>query len=103
MWWALQTVTTVGYGDVVPATTAGRAVASLLLLGGLALISVVTAIITSAFVSRAQRQRVEAGKDPALEQLAALDKRLAALDDRFVQVDERLERLLDRLGEAPRS
>ena len=35
MWWALQTVTTVGYGDVVPASTAGKVVASFLLLGGL--------------------------------------------------------------------
>jgi hypothetical protein len=46
MWWALETVTTVGYGDVVPTTTAGRGVASVLLLGGLAFISVVTATIT---------------------------------------------------------
>ena len=39
MWWALTTVTTVGYGDVVPQDSAGRVVASFLLLGGLALLS----------------------------------------------------------------
>jgi hypothetical protein len=50
MWWALQTVTTVGYGDVVPQDSVGRLIASFLLLGGLALISVVTATITSGFV-----------------------------------------------------
>lgn len=99
MWWSLQTVTTVGYGDVVPTTTAGRGVASVLLLGGLAFISVVTATITSGFVSRAQQQRADAGQDPALQQLAALDKRLAALDGRFAHVEERLERILDRVGE----
>ncbi len=103
MWWALQTVTTVGYGDVVPTTTAGRGVASVLLLGGLALISVVTATITSGFVSRAQQQRADAGQDPALQQLAGLDKRLAALDERFAHVEERLERILDRVGERPGS
>lgn len=103
MWWSLQTVTTVGYGDVVPATNAGRGVATALLLGGLAFISVVTATITSGFVSRAQQQRADAGQDPALQQLAALDTRLAALDDRFAHVDERLERILDRLGERPGS
>ena len=103
MWWALQTVTTVGYGDIVPTTTAGRGVASVLLLGGLAFISVVTATITSGFVSRAQQQRADAGQDPALQQLAALDKRLAALDDRFAHVEERLERILDRVGERPGS
>jgi voltage-gated potassium channel Kch len=102
MWWALQTVTTVGYGDIVPTTTAGRAVATLLLLGGLAFISVVTATITSGFVGRAQRQRASEGHDPVLEQLAALDKRLAALDDRSARVEERVERVLDRLPERPR-
>jgi voltage-gated potassium channel len=103
MWWALQTVTTVGYGDAVPTTTAGRAVASVLLLGGLAFISVVTATITSGFVSRAQQQRAAAGEDPTLQQLVALDARLAALDDRFAHVEERLERILDRVGERPDS
>jgi len=103
MWWALQTVTTVGYGDIVPATTAGRAAASLLLLGGLAFISVVTATITSGFVSRAQRQRALTGLDPTLRQLAALDERLSAFDDRFVGVEERLERLLDQSAGRPGS
>ncbi len=103
MWWALQTVTTVGYGDFVPATTAGRATAPVLLLGGLAFISVVTATITSSFVSRAQQQRADAGNDPVLQQLAALDERLTAIDDRFAHVEDRLERLLTRAGERPDS
>jgi hypothetical protein len=101
MWWSLQTVTTVGYGDVVPATNLGRGVAAVLLLGGLALISVVTATITSGFVSRAQQQRADAGQDPALQQLAALETQLAGLDDRFARVEERLERILDWVGERP--
>ncbi len=87
MWWALQTVTTVGYGDVVPASDAGRAVATFLLLGGLSLISVVTGVITSAFVSRAQRELAAAGEDPVLRRLDALDAGL-----------ERIERRLESLG-----
>jgi voltage-gated potassium channel len=55
MWWATQTVTTVGYGDVVPASTAGRLVGALLMIGGLSLFAVVTGTITSSFVTRAQR------------------------------------------------
>ena len=65
MWWALQTVTTVGYGDVVPQDTVGRAIASLLLLGGLALLSVVTATITSNFVARAERLTRRRHRAPA--------------------------------------
>ena len=80
MWWALQTVTTVGYGDIVPAQTAGRAVASLLLLGGLAFISVVTASITTGFVARRERQMQEAGEDPVLQRLDAIAGRLNGLE-----------------------
>jgi voltage-gated potassium channel len=67
MWWALQTVTTVGYGDVVPQSTAGRAIASILLLGGLAFLTVIIAMITGNFVARFQRQAIAAGEDPYLE------------------------------------
>jgi voltage-gated potassium channel len=74
MWWAVETVTTVGYGDIVPDQTAGKLIAAFLMLGGLSLIAVVTAAITSGFVSRAEDQRRAAGEDPVmqkLEQIAA--------------------------------
>ena len=54
-------MTTVGYGDVVPQSTAGRIVGSVLMLGGLSLLAIVTAVITSAFVSGA-RTAADAGK-----------------------------------------
>lgn len=56
MWWSLVTVTTVGYGDFVPVDTAGRIIASFLLLGGLAFLTVIIAMITSGFVERRHRQ-----------------------------------------------
>jgi len=40
MWWAIQTVTTVGYGDVVPGSTAGKVIAGFMMLGGLSLFAV---------------------------------------------------------------
>jgi voltage-gated potassium channel len=57
LWWAVQTVTTVGYGDLVPSTVAGQLVAALVMLLGLAFLAVVTAAISSAFVSRATEER----------------------------------------------
>ena len=80
MWWALQTVTTVGYGDVVPQSDAGRAVATLLLLGGLAFLSVVTAVITSSFVARRQRELMESADDPTIEHLERVHERLDAIE-----------------------
>src|SRR3954453_23375223 len=47
MWWATQTVTTVGYGDVVPDQAAGQVIATVLMIGGLSLFAVITAVITS--------------------------------------------------------
>jgi voltage-gated potassium channel len=80
MWWGLQTVTTVGYGDVVPQEGIGRAVASVLLLGGLAFISVITATITSSFVTLRQRQAQDAGEDPVVERLDDIVRRLDRLE-----------------------
>jgi voltage-gated potassium channel len=80
MWWALQTVTTVGYGDVVPASDAGRALASFLLLGGLALLSVVTAVITSSFVARRQQELQDDANDPVIARLDALGTRLDGIE-----------------------
>jgi len=80
MWWALQTVTTVGYGDIVPEQTAGKIVATLLLLGGLAFISVVTASITTGFIARRERQQRESGQDPVLQRLDRIAARLDAIE-----------------------
>jgi len=79
MWWAIQTVTTVGYGDVVPDQTVGKVIAGFLMLGGLSLISVVTAAITSGFVSRAEARRTAAGDDPVIRRLDELAVELQAL------------------------
>jgi voltage-gated potassium channel len=92
MWWALQTVTTVGYGDVTPAHLSGRIVASFVMLEGIAFLAIITATITSAFVSRAnadlaaQEARDEAGQEA----------RVAA---RFDELAERLDRVEAMLRE----
>jgi voltage-gated potassium channel len=52
VWWALTTITTVGYGDQYPVTSEGRLVAVLLMLSGIALLGVVTASVASWFVRR---------------------------------------------------
>src|SRR3954451_7574934 len=68
-WWAIQTVTTVGYGDNPPQQPAGKLVASFLMIGGLAFLSVVTATITSSFVARRQEKSRARGDDPIMQQL----------------------------------
>jgi len=57
IWWSFTTVTTVGYGDYYPVTTAGRLVAVALSLVGIALIGSITAAIASWFVEQAKIER----------------------------------------------
>lgn len=54
VWWAFVTITTVGYGDVAPETATGRIVAVALMVGGIALIGVVTATLASWIVERVE-------------------------------------------------
>ena len=68
MWWSLQTVTTVGYGDVTPKDTAGKLVGAVVMLEGIAFLAIVTAAITSTFVTRAQREQKSG--EPAEESVA---------------------------------
>ena len=95
MWWALQTVTTIGYGDVTPKEPSGRIVAGVVMLEGVALLAITTAVITSTFVTRAAREREDA--DTREEQAEVRIE--AKLDD----LAARLERLETILGEAPKA
>src|SRR3954447_4860594 len=90
MWWAIQTVTTIGYGDVTPTHVSGRIVAVLVMLWGVAFLTIIIAAITSTFVTRAARERRapgEGGADGGTDALAP------ALDGRFEGLEQRLERL----------
>jgi voltage-gated potassium channel len=79
MWWATQTVTTVGYGDVVPDEAAGQFVATVLMIGGLSLFAVVTGVITSAFVARAQAAGREERADQLVTKLDQISSEVEAL------------------------
>ena len=96
LWWALQTVTTVGYGDVTPENPAGRVVGALFLLEAIAFVTIVTAVITSSFVERARQQGtadLDAEESVGIDQLAA---QLSEITSRL----ERIQQTLDPGGSA---
>ena len=81
LWWAVQTTTTVGYGDAVPATVAGRLLAVLVMFFGIGFLTVITAAITSTFVTRSRLEQKSAEPEtPTAEQLRRLDERLARIE-----------------------
>ncbi len=81
-WWALQTVTTVGYGDIVPENTIGRLIGALLMLNGIALVSVVTAAVTATLIEQARRRHAGREEDAAAA-LARIEARLARIEARL--------------------
>ena len=94
MWWALQTVTTVGYGDVTPKNPSGRFIAILVMLQGNAFLAITTAAITSTFVARATKEREKARAADEDDAEVQIEASLKSIDHRL----DRLETMLSKRG-----
>jgi len=92
MWWVLQTVTTVGYGDLTPKDAIGKILTSIVMLWGIAFLAIITAAITSVFVARAQQERALVEENMAAGAERTVDDRLDQIDDQLRQLRELLER-----------
>ncbi|HEX2427174.1 MAG TPA: potassium channel family protein [Gaiellaceae bacterium] len=82
VWWAAQTVTTVGYGDVVPTTSGGRFIGGIVMFVSVATVSLVTAVVTAGFVAYQQRRmsgEVERHQE-LRDALTRIEKRLDAIE-----------------------
>jgi voltage-gated potassium channel len=74
LWWAIVTVTTVGYGDEIPTSTSGRVIASFLRVAGVSAIPITTSLVVSVFVSRAQAQQRAHDAELRAELMARLER-----------------------------
>jgi len=84
IWWALVTVTTVGYGDIVPTSGVGRVFGAALILIGLGLFSLLTASLTAIFISQEEPPN---NQDTAIvDKMLAIEEQIAKLDDKIDQV-----------------
>jgi voltage-gated potassium channel len=69
LWWAVTTITTVGYGDTFPLTTTGRIVAACLMAGGMALLGVVTAMLASWLVEQVDDSKAQSAANVQIVEL----------------------------------
>ena len=97
IWWALQTVTTVGYGDVVPTTVAGRFLGGVEMVVGVAFLAFVTAGVTSTVLQRGQAEREETERlrdeqntRSMIDALGEAERTLAELAERLGRIESKL-------------
>ena len=80
LWWAVVTITTVGYGDVYPTTAAGRILGSLVLVSGVAIVGIVTASIAATFVRSDEEELGQADMKALLKRLDRIEKKIDEIE-----------------------
>jgi voltage-gated potassium channel len=80
LWFALQTVTTVGYGDVTPRDSVGRFIAAVVMLSGIGFLAVITAAVTAALVESSRSRFAARSELDEARRLDGIDQRLARIE-----------------------
>ena len=103
IWWAWVTVTTVGYGDIVPESPQGKVFGALLMLLGLSMFSLITANFSAFLITREEEEVVQKeeillqkGEAVVGEEKRAIAK-LEEIEHRLERLEQGLERLIERL------
>lgn len=90
LWWAVVTVTTVGYGDVTPQTVMGRFVAAILMVLGIGIFGVLAAAMASVMFDDDEEEDASHDLPSTLERLAALHGAGSLTDEEFVRAKEQV-------------
>lgn len=92
IWWAIVTLGTVGYGDVVPHTAWGRVVGSVVIVFGVTFVSFLVAIVTSYFIAAEEEEKAEAERERRTKEV---------LEDREIlnRIEQRLTAIEAKLGD----
>jgi voltage-gated potassium channel len=99
IWWAVVTITTVGYGDVTPHSAVGRIVGIVVMFVGIGFLSILTATIASHFVKteREPEARADADRDATIalrldQAVMEISQAIAGLDQRLVRIEDAVAR-----------
>lgn len=110
IWWAWVTVTTVGYGDLVPETPQGKVFGGMLMALGLGLFSLITATFSAFLIERDEEELLERGEEIVEREDAIVEMeesisnheekilaQLSAIEERIQSLEGNLDRLIERL------
>jgi voltage-gated potassium channel len=90
VWWAIVTIATVGYGDVVPHTGWGRVVGSAVIVVGVTFVSFLIAIVTSFFISAEEAVKAEVERQRRDQELTEARESLRRIEERLASIEARL-------------
>ena len=89
IWWAWVTVSTVGYGDTVPVSTAGKILGAVVILFGVGFFSLLTASFSAYFVSRGEVE-IEEEEEEEINQLLHIERRIEAMEKTLKRIERKL-------------
>ncbi|MBR9727732.1 ion transporter [Shewanella intestini] len=95
IWWALVTISTVGYGDYYPVTTAGHVIGGLVILSGVSFFGVISGYMASVFVAPDESQRQESHQ---AEIKSELDKALERMEKNQLQMEQNQQIMLTEIA-----
>ena len=96
IWWAWVTVATIGYGDVVPQSTAGKVFGAVVILFGLGFFSLLTASFSAYFVSRGEIE-IEEEEVEEIYRLKDIVKRIETMEQTLQRIESRLNKDRDKI------
>ncbi len=94
IWWAWVTVATVGYGDIVPQSVAGKVFGALVILFGVGFFSLLTASFSAYFISRGEVE-IEEEEAEEISQLNDIKRRIDAMEKTLQRIEHRLNEIND--------
>ena len=86
IWWSWVTVTTVGYGDIVPSSAAGKIFGAILILLGIGLFSLLTANFSAFFINKEEKALLKEGEQEFMDVIRNMEARLLAIEEKVGQI-----------------
>ncbi|TKB56758.1 potassium channel family protein [Ferrimonas aestuarii] len=101
IWWAIVTISTVGYGDFYPVTSMGRIIGAIVIISGVSFFGIVAGYLASVFVSPEEEEKLSSQELELNKRSDELERKLANLEQQNQQILAELKRLSERSSPAP--